>query len=160
MPLSRAPFRPAHPNGFSLVELMVVIFILGLLTTVVLINVMPSQDRAMAVKAQSDIATLEQALEMFRLDQGVYPTQAQGLGALRQAPRDLAVPETWRKGGYIKALPKDPWGRSYIYRVPGADGAPFSLLSLGADGKPGGSGPDADIGPEGQAGAPAGSHSG
>jgi type II secretion system protein G len=89
---------------------MVVIFILGLLTTVVLLNVMPSQDRAMAVKAQSDIATLEQALEMFRLDEGTYPSQAQGLAALRQAPRDLPVPETWRKGGYIKDLPKDPWG--------------------------------------------------
>ncbi|MBB3372991.1 MULTISPECIES: type II secretion system major pseudopilin GspG [unclassified Novosphingobium] len=145
------PRRPA-PNGFSLVELMVVIFILGLLTTVVLINVMPSQDRAMAVKAQSDIATLEQALEMFRLDQGSYPSQAQGLAALREAPPDLAVPETWRKGGYIQRLPKDPWGRPYLYRVPGRDGAPFALMSLGADGQPGGSGANADIVAQGQGG--------
>ncbi|NKJ41040.1 type II secretion system major pseudopilin GspG [Novosphingobium sp. SG720] len=149
----RAPF--AVPNGFSLVELMVVIFILGLLTTVVLINVLPSQDRAMVVKAQSDIATLEQALEMFRLDEGVYPTQAQGLAALRQPPPDLPVPETWRKGGYINDLPKDPWGRPYIYRVPGADGAPFAILSLGADGQAGGSGAAADVTSAGQAAAPA-----
>lgn len=145
MDLSPSLRHHSAPNGFSLVELMVVIFILGLLTTVVLLNVMPSQDRAMAVKAQSDIATLEQALEMFRLDEGTYPSQAQGLAALLLPPRDLPVPETWRKGGYIKDLPKDPWGRPYLYRVPGPDGAPFAVLSLGADGQPGGSGRDADI---------------
>lgn len=140
-------------NGFSLVELMVVIFILGLLTTVVLINVLPSQDKAMAVKARSDIATLEQALEMFRLDQGAYPSAAQGLAALRVAPAGLAQPETYRQGGYIKDLPKDPWGRAYLYRVPGEGGAPYALLSLGADGQPGGTGRDADIG-SGPMGAP------
>jgi type II secretion system protein G len=73
----------------------------------------------MAVKARSDIATLEQALEMFRLDQGAYPSAAQGLAALRVAPAGLAQPETYRQGGYIKDLPMDPWGRAYLYRVPG-----------------------------------------
>lgn len=140
------PFRKTRlANGFSLIELMVVIFIIGLLATVVLINVLPSQDKAMVVKARSDIATLGSALEMYRLDQGVYPDQAQGLGALKVAPANLAVPQAYRPGGYIKALPTDPWGHAYQYQVPGADGHPYALFSLGADGQPGGTDTKADI---------------
>jgi general secretion pathway protein G len=106
------------PNGFSLVELMVVIFILGLLTTVVLLNVMPSQDRAMAVKAQSDIATLEQALEMFRLDEGTIPRRRKGWPrcAKRRAICRCRKPGA---GRLYQGLAQGPWGRPYLYRVPG-----------------------------------------
>ncbi|MFC4294937.1 type II secretion system major pseudopilin GspG [Novosphingobium tardum] len=136
---------PAVPNGFSLVELMVVIFIIGLLATVVLINVLPSQDKAMRVKAQSDIATMSQGMEMYRLDNATYPGAVEGLSALRTPPANLAMPQNYRSGGYIKDLPTDPWGRAYQYVVPGRDGRPFDIFSLGADGKPGGEGNDADI---------------
>jgi general secretion pathway protein G len=132
-------------DGFSLVELMVVIFIIGLLATVVLINVLPSQDKAMRVKAQGDIATLGQALEMYRLDNLAYPGPGEGLAALRSPPANLTMPQNYRSGGYVKDLPSDPWGRPYQYVVPGRDGRPFDIVSLGADGKPGGQANDADI---------------
>src|SRR3546814_18565368 len=95
---------------------MVVIVILGLLATVVMINVMPSQDRAMAEKARADVAVLEQALETYRLDNLDYPSTAQGLDALLRAPSGLARPERYRRGGYIRRLPADPWGNAYAYR--------------------------------------------
>lgn len=134
-----------HRNGFSLVELMVVIFIIGLLATVVLINVLPSQDKAMVVKARSDIATLEQGMEMYRLDMASYPGQAEGLSALKSPPANLVQPQNYRSGGYVKDLPNDPWGHPYQYQVPGRDGRPFEIFSLGADGQPGGSDLNADI---------------
>lgn len=132
-------------NGFSLVELMVVIFIIGLLATVVLINVLPSQDKAMVVKARSDIATLEQGMEMYRLDMASYPGLAEGLGALKNPPANLGQPQNYRSGGYVKDIPTDPWGHPYQYQVPGRDGRPFEIFSLGADGQPGGSDLNADI---------------
>lgn len=132
-------------NGFTLVELMVVIFILGLLTTIVVINVLPSQDRAMVQKARSDIATLGQALEMYRLDNLGYPTSADGLQALIAPPASLATTARYRQGGYIKKLPDDPWGRPYQYDNPGRQGPGFDLYSLGADGAPGGDDDNADI---------------
>ncbi|MCA1661154.1 MAG: type II secretion system major pseudopilin GspG [Novosphingobium sp.] len=132
-------------NGFSLVELMVVIFIIGLLATVVLINVLPSQDKAMRVKAQGDIATLSQAMEMYRLDNLTYPGVGEGLAVLRSSPASLTLPQNYRAGGYVKDLPNDPWGRPYQYQSPGRNGAAFDIFSLGADGKPGGEGNDADI---------------
>ena len=133
------------PNGFSLVELMVVLFIIGLLATVVLINVLPSTDKARVVKAQSDIATLDQAMEMYRLDMGTYPGQGEGLAALKTPPANLALPQNYRSGGYVKDLPNDPWGHPYQFQVPGTDGKPFEIFSLGADGQPGGSDLNADI---------------
>ena len=132
-------------NGFSLVELMVVIFIIGLLATVVLINVLPSQEKAMRVKAQGDIATLGQAMEMYRLDNLTYPGAGEGLASLRTPPANLALPQNYRSGGYIKDLPSDPWGRPYQFAAPAQAGRPFEIFSLGADGKPGGEGNDADI---------------
>lgn len=136
---------PRKEQGFTLVELMVVIVIIGLLTTIVVINVMPSQNKAMAKKAEADIALLEQAMEMYRLDNLVYPAASEGLPALVQPPATLAQPERYRAGGYVKRLPDDPWGRPYLYAVPGRNGS-FDVYSLGADGQEGGEGENADIG--------------
>ena len=137
--------REKDERGFTLTELMVVIFIIGLLATGVLINVLPSQDRAMVTKAKADIATLETALEQYRLDNLSYPQSGDGLGALSTPPPSLAQPERYRRGGYIKRLPEDPWGRPYNYQVPGPNGAAFDIYSLGADGAPGGTDDNADI---------------
>lgn len=133
-------------QGFTLVELMVVIVIIGLLATVVAINVLPSQNRAMLGKAQADISVLEQAVETYRLDNLAFPTDQQGLEALVSAPADLARPERYREGGYIRRLPTDPWGNPYQYRRRSAHGGQFDVFSFGADGKAGGEGDDADLG--------------
>jgi general secretion pathway protein G len=125
--------RKRRQEGFTLVELMVVIVIIGLLATVVVINVMPAQDTARMRKAEADIATLEQGLEMYRLNRMNYPASGEGLQAL--------VSE-----GFIKRLPDDPWGNPYRYAAPGRDGQPFDVYSNGADGREGGEGDDADIG--------------
>jgi general secretion pathway protein G len=129
--------------GFTLVELMVVIVIIGLLATVVAINVLPSQDRAMVGKAKADISTLEQAIETYRLDNLDFPADLQALVA---APTGLVHPDRYRQGGYIRRLPEDPWGNSYGYRRPSTHGGQFDVFSLGADGKEGGEGNDADLG--------------
>jgi general secretion pathway protein G len=120
-------------EGFTLVELMVVIVIIGLLATVVVINVMPAQDTARVKKAEADIALLEQAAEMYRLSKLDYPSTSDGLQAL--------VAE-----GYVKRLPDDPWGNAYLYAAPGRDGRSFDIYSHGADGREGGEGDDADLG--------------
>ena len=122
-----------NEEGFTLVELMVVIVIIGLLATVVVINVMPAQDTARVKKAEADIALLEQAAEMYRLNKLNYPTTEAGLQAL--------VSE-----GFVKRLPEDPWGGAYQYAAPGREGRAFDVFSLGADGREGGEGDDADIG--------------
>ena len=131
------PLRRRKPrrNGFTLVELMVVIVIIGLLATVVMINVLPSQDRAMATKARADIATLSQAMEMYRLDNMRYPPSLDA----------LAQPRPTGGGAYVRNLPEDPWGRPYQMSAPGPNGTPFEIVSLGADGTPGGEGENADI---------------
>ena len=119
-------------EGFTLVELMVVIVIIGLLATVVVINVMPASDRAAVTKARADIATLEQGLEMYRLTNMRYPSGSEGLQALVG-------------GSQIRSLPQDPWGNPYRYAAPGRQGRPFEVISYGADGREGGEGNDADI---------------
>jgi general secretion pathway protein G len=140
---ARFAHRNAPPvsNGFTLVELMVTIFIVGLLTTIVVINVLPNQDKAMVQKAKADIAILSQALETYRLDNLAYPDASQGLNALASPP--VTAPGA-RTEGYIKKLPNDPWGRPYQYMVPGKTSA-FDIYSLGADGAPGGQDENADI---------------
>ena len=129
--------------GFTLVEMMVVVVILGLLATVVAINVLPSQDRAMVTKARADIATLEQAIETYRLDNLDFPDDLQALVA---APAGLASPDRYRPGGYVRRLPEDPWGHPYQYRRQSAHGGQFDVYSYGADRKEGGEGNDADLG--------------
>ena len=134
-----------YEKGFTLVELMVVIVILGLLATIVAINVLPATGRANAEKARADIATIEQALEMYRLDNLTYPSPTDGLQSLVAPPPGLAQPQRYRQGGYIKRLPDDPWGNPYRYSFPGRQGA-FDVFSLGGDNKEGGEGENADIG--------------
>ena len=119
-------------HGFTLVELMVVLVILGLLATIVIINVLPSQDKAMVTKAKADIALLDQGLEMYKLNNLAYPSPTDGLQALVSK-------------GVIKKLPNDPWGRPYRYAAHGVHGA-VDIYSLGADGAEGGEGDNADIG--------------
>ena len=137
--------RRKDEEGFTLVELMVVIVIIGLLTTIVAINVLPSGDKARVEKAKADIALLEQAMEMYRLDNLTYPGTADGLQALVAPPASLTQPDRYRRGGYVKKLPDDPWGHPYQYASPGQHGA-FDISSYGADGREGGEGDDADIG--------------
>jgi general secretion pathway protein G len=132
-------------RGFTLIELMVVIVIIGLLATVVTLNVLPSQDRAMREKARTDVSLLEQAIDTYRLENLSYPRTEDGLPALLKPPASLSRPERYRAGGYIRRLPTDPWGNAYLYRFPGVHG-PFDVYSLGADGAEGGEGEDADIG--------------
>jgi len=129
MPRIRARRRE---EGFTLVELMVVLVIIGLLATIVIINVMPAADRAATTKARADIATLEQGLEMYRLDNQRYPTTDEGLQALVA-------------GQYVRRLPNDPWNHPYRYAAPGRNGRPFNLASWGDDDREGGSGTNADI---------------
>ena len=129
-------------EGFTLVELMVVIVIIGLLATVVIVNVLPSQDRAMTEKAKADIALIEQAVEMYRLDNFNYPPT---IAALQTPPEALASTGRYRQGGYLRRLPNDPWDRPYQYRAPGRNG-PFEVFSFGADGQEGGDDENADIG--------------
>ena len=138
------PRKRRREEGFTLVELMVVIVILGLLATIVAINVIPSGEKAKVTKAKTDIAMIEGALDTYKLSNDVYPTTSQGLEALVSAPAG-ADPAKYQRGGYIKRLPNDPWGRPYLYASPGQHGD-ADIWSLGADGKDGGEGTDADIG--------------
>jgi general secretion pathway protein G len=144
-PARRRQNRNRAEAGFTLVELMVVIVIIGLLATVVAINVLPSQEKAMVQKAKADVAVLEQAVESFQLDNFRTPSTQEGLQALVAAPAGLNAPERYREGGYIRRLPKDPWGADYQYLAPGEHGT-FDIYSFGADGKKGGEGKDADLG--------------
>lgn len=128
--------------GFSLTEIMISVVIMGLLGTVVVLNVLPLREQASIQKARADIATLEQALDAYRLDMRRYPTVEEGLDALVNAPRDA---DNYREGGYIRRLPNDPWDNPYQYVYPGENGV-FDIYSLGADGREGGEDNDADIG--------------
>ena len=136
--------RHKNEDGFTLVEVMVVMVIIGLMTAFVVVNVAPNLSDAKLKKAKGDIRTLEQAAELYHLDMLDYPEEEDGLQALRTAPSSLADQSRYRQGGYIKILPKDPWERDYIYRYPGEHGV-YDIFSYGKDGEVGGEGENADI---------------
>ena len=132
-------------NGLTLIEILIVVVILGVLASVIVANVADSPDKARVTAARADIATLVQALKMYRLDNTAYPTTEQGLRALVQKPTTAPVPANWKTGGYLERLPNDPWGTPYQYLQPGRMGE-IDVFSLGADKLPGGEGSGADIG--------------
>ncbi|NIR58910.1 MAG: type II secretion system major pseudopilin GspG [Gammaproteobacteria bacterium] len=134
-----------HIHGFTLIEVMVVVVILGILAAIVVPRIMDRPDVARVTKAKQDIRALEAALKLYRLDNYAYPTTDQGLEALVDRPTSPPEPANWKEGGYLDRLPKDPWGRPYHYLQPGTQ-AEMDIYSLGADGQPGGDGIDADIG--------------
>ena len=132
-------------QGFTLIEIMVVIVILGILAALVVPRVLDRPDEARAVAAKNDIAAIMQALKLYRLDNQRYPTTEQGLAALVARPEQAPVPPNWKPNGYLERLPKDPWGHPYQYLSPGLRGE-IDVYTLGADGQPGGTGIDAEIG--------------
>lgn len=132
-------------GGFTLIEIMVVIVILGILASVVVPRIMDRPDEAKVVKAQTDIRALKAALDLYKLDNYNYPSTDQGLEALTSRPSGNPEPRNYKQGGYVDRLPKDPWGSEYRYLSPGEHGA-VDIWSLGADGEPGGEGINADIG--------------
>jgi general secretion pathway protein G len=141
------PGRAARTGqrGFTLIEIMVVVIIIGLLAAVIVPTVINKVDDARISKAKTDIQALETALTMFRLDNSKYPTTDQGLQALAVQPTDPSI-RHWRVGGYLQRISKDPWGAEYQYQAPGTHGKEYDLYTLGADGQPGGDGVNADIG--------------
>ena len=133
-------------RGFTLIEILIVIVILGILVWQIAPRIMGKPEEARRVKAQMDIATLETALKLYKLDNGRYPSSEQGLQALVEAPTVGVLPRKWREGGYLEKakVPNDPWGTEYVYLSPGLHGD-FDIMSYGADGQPGGEGDDEDI---------------
>jgi general secretion pathway protein G len=145
MKASRTLATRRKSGGFTLIEIMVVIVILGILATLVVPKIMGRPDEARAVAAKQDIGSIMQALKLYRLDNSRYPTTEQGLKALVVKPSAEPVPGNWKAGGYLEKLPKDPWGQLYQYISPGIKGE-IDVFSFGADAKAGGTGTDADIG--------------
>jgi len=131
------------PRGFTLVEIMVVVVILGILAALIVPRVVGRTDDARAVAAKQDIAAVMGALKLYRLDNGRYPSNEQGLPALVTKPQSTPVPTNWKQ--YLDRVPKDPWGNVYLYLNPGVRGE-IDVFSLGADAQPGGSGADTDVG--------------
>lgn len=132
-------------HGFTLLEIMVVVVIIGILAALVMPKIISRPDEARVIAAKQDIASLLQALKLYRLDNQRYPKTEQGLQALVTQPSTAPIPPNWKVGGYIERLPRDSWGNPYQYLNPGVHGE-IDVFSYGADGAPGGDGNDADIG--------------
>ena len=130
--------------GVTLIEMMVVLVIIAIVAGLIVPNVIGRPDEARITVARTDLGTIASSLEMYRLDNRSYPTTAQGLEALVSRPAEPPVPPNWAGDGYLAQVPEDPWGNPYVFRAPGETGA-YDLVSLGADGQPGGEGIDADI---------------
>jgi general secretion pathway protein G len=131
--------------GFTLIELMVVITILALLVALVAPKLVGRTDEARVTAAKAQLKNIESALELYKLDNGVYPTTEQGLAALVAEPSTPPLPINWKKGGYLPKVPNDPWKRPFIYISPGIHEEDYDLLSYGADGEPGGEGTSLDL---------------
>lgn len=130
-------------RGFSLIEIMVVVVILGILASIVVPKIISRPDEARVVKAKQDVLSIQNALDLYKLDNGFYPTTEQGLLALVEKPTNNPIPADWKP--YLKSLPTDPWGREYLYLNPGQHGD-IDVFTLGADGQQGGTGINAEIG--------------
>ena len=140
--------RPVRDSGFTLIEIMVVLVIIGILAALIGPQIIGRVDEARVTAARQDIQTLGTALDFYRMDNFRYPTPDQGLDALVKPPEVEPLARNWRPEGYLKArkIPLDPWKNEYRYLTPGSHGAGYDLYSLGSDGQPGGEGFDADIG--------------
>ncbi len=132
----------SHRSGFTLIEIMVVVVILGLLAALVVPRIGPQVAEAQRTSAQTQIRSIEDALEMYRMHNGFYPSTQQGLDALVSAPTTSPVPKHYQDGGYLKKVPEDPWGNPYVYRN---NNGRISIVSYGPDGEEGGEGVNADI---------------
>ena len=146
--MHKAPNRPRHrfvARGFTLVEIMVVVVIIGILGALVVPKLMGRTGESRVTAARVDISTLMQALKLYKLDNQRYPTTEQGLKSLIEKPTTGPSSNGWKTGGYVEKLPKDPWGNAYQYLSPGVKGE-VDLFSYGADGQPGGTGEDTDVG--------------
>lgn len=135
-------WRRNWPRGFTLIEIMVVVFILGLLVTLVVPKVIGRTDEARQTKAAADLKAIEEALHLYKLDNGFYPPTEQGLSALVRKPESGLIPRNWNPEGYLEKVPIDPWGNPYVYL---SDGERYALKSYGADGEEGGEGKYADL---------------
>ncbi len=138
-------FAAIRQRGFTLIEVMVVIVIIGILAALIVPKVMSRPNEARVTAARQDIASIVQALKLYKLDNLRYPTTEQGLQALVRKPTIAPIPQNWKSDGYLERLPKDPWGAPYQYLQPGLHGD-VDVMSLGADSAIGGEGDDADIG--------------
>lgn len=137
-----AAYRAPTARGFTLIEIMVVVFILGLLVTLVAPKIIGRTDEAKRTKAAADLRSIEQSLHLYKLDSGTYPTTDQGLKALVTRPESGIVPARWNPEGYLEKVPLDPWGHPYLYL---SNGDRYTLKSFGADGEEGGEGKYADL---------------
>ena len=133
--------------GFTLLEILVVVMIITILTTIVGVNVIPRLGQAKTAAAVAQIGIFKTALSLYRMDNDCFPTQEQGLEALNEKPTIAPIPEKYVEQGYLESqtLPLDPWSHDYVYIVPGPDNQPYKIVSYGADGEPGGDGKNVDI---------------
>jgi general secretion pathway protein G len=136
--------RHRYQRGFTLIEIMVVVVILGILAAIIIPKISDRPEQARRTKAVLDIKGIEQALSLFQMDTGFYPSTEQGLEALVEKPTTGRIPNNYREGGYLKKVPLDPWKNPYVYLSPGSHGE-YDLMSYGPDGEEGGEGKNADI---------------